>query len=86
MKNTDDPTDHDPLGLDYYFSHFEEPYYVPALLWKAMEEMRYGDIQIVWGMMIADVRFRRKESSRALKHFFRSRKLKLAEMLAKKEG
>lgn len=73
----------DPMGINHYFSHFEEGYYVPSLLINAMIERKYGDMQIVWGMMTHDVKYRAYETRQALGRFFKVRKLALAEELRK---
>lgn len=68
--------DSDPMGLDHYFSHFEEKYYVSRLLWLALQ--RRGNPGFVWSMIqkgSPDI------AIHDLRAYFRTRKLALAQML-----
>jgi hypothetical protein len=63
------------MGLDHYLSHFEEGYYVPSLLWNAIQEAGYRDPPFIWSLI------QRRHSAHiaqsALTRFFRRRKLAL---------
>jgi hypothetical protein len=71
-------------GVDHLLLHMEEKYYVPSLFINATVEKKYGDMQTVWGMMVHDMDFRKRESHDILSKYFRSRKLALAAELMKK--
>ena len=74
----------EPLGLDHYFSHFEEKYYVPSLLFNAIVQRGYS--QTAWDMMKHDARTRRDIARTALQYFFRIRKLDLVKYLMKNDN
>lgn len=69
----------DAMGVDHYFSHFAEKYYVPSLLWKALQ--RRGNPSFVWGWM------KRGGGSRMivgdLRYFFGLRKVAMARYLCR---
>lgn len=46
----------EPLGLDHLHNHFEEGYYVPSLLWKAILEAGYQNPGYIWQDIIRDAR------------------------------
>lgn len=51
MRRQNAPTPHgrvEPMGLDHYLSHFEEGYYVPALLANAIKASGYTDPGFIW--------------------------------------
>jgi len=73
----------DPMGIDHYFSHFEEKYYVPSLFFNALLEKKYGNLPFIWEMMKNNVDFRKTEGRAILTKYFRARKLALAEELRK---
>lgn len=83
MKDANDPSRPDPLGIDHYLSHFEEGYYVPSLLMNAILEKKYGNPGLVWSMMEHDPSFRKREVTDLLRTFFRKRKLALVQELSK---
>jgi hypothetical protein len=70
--------------------HLEERYFVPALFWNALGEMHYGG----GAGFIAQLINRDLERGRgdlwhvknALRRYFRSRKLALAELIVAREG
>lgn len=68
----------DPMGLDHLFSHFEESYFVPRLLWLAMQ--RRGNPSICWTMTKTNPEWANDD----LRAYFRIRKLGLAEMLVER--
>lgn len=48
------PTPHgrvEPMGIDHYLNHFEEKYYVPSLLWNAINARGYRDAGFIWQMI-----------------------------------
>ncbi len=58
------------MGVGHIFSHFEEKYYVPSLLWDALQ--RRGNPSFCWAMMDADVRNGRTDMLRAdLRAYFK---------------
>jgi hypothetical protein len=59
----------DPMGVDHLLSHFEENYYVPSLLWKAINARGYGSPPTVWHLIQADVQ---RGNTRMLKDVLRS--------------
>ena len=76
----------EPMGFGHYLSHFEEKYYVPSILFKAMTEANYGNPGFVWGRMKADIEHGREpcDLKGRLRRFFRTRKLGIAEELARR--
>jgi len=89
MKDINNPKDKEPMGYDHYLCHFEEKYYVPSILLKAVfEEVGYRSPALVWKMMKADIERGREPPfvRRALRKYFRTRKLGIAEELLKKGG
>ena len=42
--------ENEPMGFDHYLSHFEEKYYVPSLLFKAMIEKGHGEPGHMWSL------------------------------------
>jgi len=71
----------DPMGVDHYFSHFEEKYYVPSLFFTALMEKKYGNLPFIWEMMKSNVEFRKSEGRALLTKYFKARKLAMAEEL-----
>jgi hypothetical protein len=65
----------EPMGVDHLLSHFEERYYVPSLLWKAINARGYGNPALIWSLIQSDVE---KGNVRMLKDnlrsYFRKRK------------
>ena len=48
------PTPHgrvEPMGVDHYFSHLAESYFVPSLLWNAINARGYRDPRFIWEMI-----------------------------------
>jgi hypothetical protein len=48
------PTPHgriEPMGIDHYFGHFEEKYYVPSLLMNAIQAAGYVNPGVIWHMI-----------------------------------
>ena len=37
-----------PMGIDHILSHFEEPYYVSSLLWRAITLRGYREPSVIW--------------------------------------
>ena len=73
----------DALGNDHYLLHFEEGYFVPSLLWNAINEAGYSNPSFIWHIIAEDAR-RGKESyhlKNTLRRFFRVRKQRLVELL-----
>jgi hypothetical protein len=71
------------LGLDHLLSHIIEEYYVPSLLWRAMQ--RRGNPASCWQMMRAEITRGRKIDYwlMDLRWYFRTLKpLLVAEILA----
>jgi hypothetical protein len=65
----------EPMGMDHLLSHFEERYYVPSLLWKAINARRYGEPALIWSLIQSDVskgNFRMLKD--VLRSYFRKRK------------
>ena len=75
----------DAMGIDHYFSHFDEKYYVPSLFVNALTEHKFGNPQMIWSMMKTGADFRKRTGRDILSKFFRVRKLALAEELKKCE-
>lgn len=72
-----------PMGLDHIFSHFEESYFVPSLLFNAIKEKGYGSPTLIYQMIEADIkrgdgRFLKRE----LSGYFRKLKPQLLKVLA----
>ena len=75
-----EPPHKQPLGLQHILDHFEEKYYVPSLLWKAVQN--YGNPAVVWAMMKNDVQ--RGDTSwvvRNLRSYFRKLKPALLKLM-----
>lgn len=51
-KVTKPGADH-PMGVGHILEHFREQYYVPSLLWRALQ--RRGDPAFCWAMMCHEV-------------------------------
>lgn len=51
----------EPLGFGHYLDHFREGYYVPSLLWNAVQARSYSSPQYVWAMIRDDARRGRLE-------------------------
>lgn len=67
------------MGVDHYFSHVREKYYVPSLLWKAMQ--RRGDPGFCWQLADADAKRGRDSISSDLRAYFKPLKPALTEYL-----
>lgn len=48
FQTGDDPITQ-PLGFDHYLAHFEEQYFVPSLLWRALQNR--GNPSVCWHMI-----------------------------------
>ncbi len=66
------------MGVDHLLGHFREKYYVPSLLWKAVNEQGYKDPGFIWHRIRAGMH---RTAADALRAYFRKRKLRLAELL-----
>lgn len=76
--------DQEVMGLDHLLSHFEEKYYVPSLLWKAIKEQGYGEPSVAWHMIDSDLKAGRKDvgmARRALTRYFTRHKPLLLELI-----
>lgn len=63
------------MGIDHIFEHFKEKYYVPSLLWNALQ--RRGNPGMVWQMFKS-----RPDAFRTdLQRYFRDLKPQLVEYL-----
>ena len=73
----------EPMGYDHLISHIEENYYVPSLLWKAINARGYADPVLIWRMIESDVqRGNDRYLKDVLRSYFRKRKpLILKEMM-----
>jgi hypothetical protein len=64
------PGQREPMGLDHYFSHFKERYYVPSLLWRACQ--RAGNPAFAYGFAVRDAQAGRPDYlKRLLRSHFR---------------
>jgi hypothetical protein len=52
MKTTDGRQN--PMGVSHFFSHFEEKYYVPSLLWNALCSQGYANPSLIWALIKND--------------------------------
>jgi hypothetical protein len=84
MQDTADKVK-EPMGYSHYINHFEEKYYVPVILIKALQEVGYINLGLIWGMMEADISRGREpyHLKHALRKYFRTRKQGIAEAIAK---
>ena len=75
----------EPMGLDHLLSHFEEKYYVPSLLYKAIVTAGYKDPAFIWAYIAGDINNRKDTSylERVLTTYFRKKKPALLELLTK---
>jgi len=65
----------EPMGVDHLLQHFEEKYYVPSLLWKAINSRGYQNPSVIWNFI--DDELKRGESRMlkdVLRAYFRKRK------------
>lgn len=72
----------EPMGVDHLLQHFEESYYVPSLLWKAILTTGYTNPSFIWQSIAADAR--RGDTrflGRVLTGYFRKRKPALLELM-----
>lgn len=65
----------EPMGVDHLLQHFEEKYYVPSLLWKAIHSRGYQHPSVIWHFIEDELK---RGESRMLKDvlraYFRKRK------------
>lgn len=75
----------EPLGVDHYFSHFEEKYYVPSILFSALKVSGYRDPGFILALIKSDLEKGRESYhlAKVLRDYFR--KLKPA-LLKELEG
>ena len=75
------------MGYDHYLNHFEEKYYVPSILAKAVQEMGYGNPAVVWQVIGWDVKKGRESYhiKHALRKYFRARKQGIADELMQQQ-
>lgn len=87
MMETADGKNDIVTGMDHYFLHFEEQYYVPALLWKAIQERGYRDPSLTWYMIIDDLKIRSDNwcAKTSLRIYFRKRKPALLQIMLKRK-
>jgi len=71
----------EPFGYDHYLSHFEEEYYVPSLLWKAIR----GNKAFVWSWVKSNPEQNAHLIEQDLYYFFRNIKNKLVECYYERE-
>jgi hypothetical protein len=67
--------DTEPMGVDHLLLHFEEKYYVPSLLWKAICSRGYHNPVVIWYFI--DNELKRGETRMlkdVLRAYFRKRK------------
>lgn len=65
--------------LLHIYSHLEEEYFVPSLLFRAVKERGYGDPSFIWAMIKADAQKGRDDLlKQCLRSFFSKRKVQLA--------
>jgi len=72
----------DPMGVDHLLSHFQEKYYVPSLLWKAINARGYANPGLIWSLIQTDVEkgnFRLLTD--VLRSYFRKKKPALLDMM-----
>jgi len=63
--------ENESMGFDHYISHFEESYFVPSLLWKAINERGYSNPSFIWQWGDVDI------FKQTLQWFFNKRKAEL---------
>lgn len=76
--NVLDLKDSEPMGGQHLLMHFEEKYYVPSLLWKAIQSRGYNNPAFIWNMLDGDLR---RSSVRMLKDILRAYFSKRKQML-----
>lgn len=73
----------EPMGVDHLLSHFEEDYFVPSLLWKAILSKGYSNPGLTWYTLAEDAK---RGDTRLLKDilraYFRKRKPALLDRMA----
>jgi len=78
----------DKAGVDHLLSHFEENYYVPRLLWNAINERGYTQPDFIWYTAKMDATKPNSDNyftKHALHRYFQKRKQTLIEELIKRE-
>ena len=72
------------MGFDHYLSHFDEEYYVPSLLWRAVVEQGFRDPGLIWAMIEADCEKGQEswQARNALTRFLGRRKVAMMEETA----
>ncbi len=81
-KGTDVHADQ-PMGFDHLFQHFSEKYYVPSLLWKAIQAHGYANPAVIWHHLDSQVKAGRTEGViRELAQYFRKLKPELLKLAA----
>lgn len=68
------------MGVSHYFSHFREEYYVPSLLWRALQ--RRGNPAMVWHTI---TNYQADLAAQDLRWWFQQRKHEMARFLAQFE-
>jgi hypothetical protein len=65
----------EPMGVDHLLSHFEEKYYVPSLVWKAINARGYGNPALIWSLMQSELeQGKARMLMDVLRSYFRKRK------------
>lgn len=79
-ENKDHSPRREPMGVDHLLQHFEERYYVPSLLYKAIQDRGYASPGFIWHT-IADEAKRGEDRmlKDVLRAYFRKRKPVLLE-------
>jgi hypothetical protein len=71
------------MGFDHLLQHMEENYFVPSLLWKAIQAHGYTNPAFIWHHIDADVKQGRTDSLiRELRFYFTKLKPELLKLAA----
>jgi hypothetical protein len=80
--NTVNVKESEPMGVDHLLQHFEEQYYVPSLLLKAISARGYKNPGVIWAMIDSDLkRGETRMLKDVLRSYFRKRKPALLEQM-----
>lgn len=67
----------EPMGLDHLLQHFKESYFVPSLLFKAIEDAGYSDPWMTWHYLKTS----QGQLKTILRSYFRKRKPELLKLM-----
>lgn len=81
-QQVDKPIGPELMGLDHLVSHFEDKYYVPSLVFKAIMDRGYRVPEVIWHSIQSDLKEGKTTQLKdVLRAYFRKRKIHLMEYI-----